>query len=45
MGKAKTKMTFVEGLKAQFTTKSLVLIPIAVGINLIGGSATLYLFS
>ncbi|HHT88063.1 MAG TPA: ECF transporter S component [Clostridiales bacterium] len=38
MGKAKTKMTFVEGLKAQFTTKSLVLIPIAVGINLIGGS-------
>lgn len=26
------------GLKAQFTTKSLVLIPIAVGINLVGGT-------
>lgn len=38
MGKAKTKMTFVEGLKAQFSTKALVLIPIAVGINLIGGT-------
>ncbi len=34
----KKKMTFVEGLKAQFSTKSLVLIPIAVGINLIGGT-------
>lgn len=38
MGKAKTKMTFVESLKAQFSTKSLVLIPIAVGINLVGGT-------
>lgn len=28
----------VGGLKAQFTTKSLVLIPIAVGINLVGGT-------
>lgn len=28
----------VRGLKAQFTTKSLVLIPIAVGINLVGGT-------
>ena len=34
----KKKMGFVEGLKAQFSTKSLVLIPIAVGINLIGGT-------
>lgn len=34
----KKKMTFTEGLKAQFSTKSLVLIPIAVGINLIGGT-------
>jgi len=38
MGKAKTKMSFGESLKAQFSTKSLVLIPIAVGINLIGGT-------
>lgn len=35
---SKKKMTFMEGLKAQFSTKSLVLIPIAVGINLIGGT-------
>lgn len=35
---AKKKMSFVEGLKAQFSTKSLVLIPIAAGINLIGGT-------
>lgn len=34
----KKKMSFAEGLKAQFSTKSLVLIPIAVGINLIGGT-------
>lgn len=34
----KKKMTFMESLKAQFSTKSLVLIPIAVGINLIGGT-------
>ncbi len=34
----KKKMTFTAGLKAQFSTKSLVLIPIAVGINLIGGT-------
>lgn len=34
----KEKMTFKEGIKAQFSTKSLVLIPIAVGINLIGGT-------
>lgn len=32
------KQTFMESLKAQFSTKSLVLIPIAVGINLIGGT-------
>lgn len=32
------KMTFAQKLKAQFSTKSLVLIPIAVGINLIGGT-------
>lgn len=31
-------MTFTEGMKAQFSTKSIVLIPIAVGINLIGGT-------
>ena len=30
------KLSFWEGIKAQFSTKSLVLIPIAVGINLIG---------
>jgi energy-coupling factor transport system substrate-specific component len=36
MGKA--KMSFVGSLKAQFSTKSLVLIPLAVGINLIGGT-------
>lgn len=34
----KKKMTFTGGVKAQFSTKSLVLIPIAVGINLIGGT-------
>lgn len=34
----KQKMSFAEGLKAQFSTKTLVLIPIAVGINLIGGT-------
>lgn len=34
----KQKMSFTESLKAQFSTKSLVLIPIAVGINLIGGT-------
>lgn len=38
MSKTKKKMTFMEGIKAQFSTKSLVLIPIAVGINLIGGT-------
>ena len=38
MAKGKKKQTFIEGLKAQFSTKSLVLIPIAVGINLIGGT-------
>ncbi len=38
MTQKKKKMTFMEGLKAQFSTKSLVLIPIAVGINLIGGT-------
>lgn len=32
------KITFTERIKAQFSTKSLVLIPIAVGINLIGGT-------
>ena len=32
------KLSFWEGIKAQFSTKSLVLIPIAVGINLIGGT-------
>lgn len=37
MGKKK-KMSFMEGIKSQFSTKSLVLIPIAVGINLIGGT-------
>lgn len=37
MGKQK-KMSFMEGIKSQFSTKSLVLIPIAVGINLIGGT-------
>lgn len=35
---SKEKMSFGEGLKAQFSTKTLVLIPIAVGINLIGGT-------
>ena len=33
-----TRMSFVQGLKAQFSTKSLVLIPIAVGVNLVGGT-------
>lgn len=32
------KLTFGDKLKAQFSTKSIVLIPIAVGINLIGGT-------
>lgn len=32
------KVSFAEGLRLQFSTKSLVLIPIAVGINLIGGT-------
>lgn len=32
------KTSFVQKLKDQFSTKSLVLIPIAVGINLIGGT-------
>ena len=32
------KLSFWEGIKAQFSTKCLVLIPIAVGINLIGGT-------
>lgn len=36
--KSKSKRSFIEGIKAQFSTKSLVLIPIAVGINLIGGT-------
>jgi energy-coupling factor transport system substrate-specific component len=31
------KKTFVQGIKDQFSTKTLVLIPIAVGINLVGG--------
>lgn len=31
------KLLFIENIKNQFSTKSLVLIPIAVGINLIGG--------
>jgi energy-coupling factor transport system substrate-specific component len=37
MGKEK-KRSFGASLKEQFSTKSLVLIPIAVGINLIGGT-------
>lgn len=37
MAKTKEKKSFMEGIRAQFSTKSLVLIPIAVGINLIGG--------
>ena len=32
------KASFAQKLKDQFSTKSLVLIPIAVGINLIGGT-------
>ena len=32
-----TRKTFVEGIKDQFSTKTLVLIPISVGINLVGG--------
>lgn len=32
------KTGFVEGIKAQFSTKALVLIPICVGINLVGGA-------
>ncbi|MDR2476674.1 MAG: ECF transporter S component [Treponema sp.] len=31
------RKTFVEGIKDQFSTKTLVLIPISVGINLVGG--------
>jgi energy-coupling factor transport system substrate-specific component len=31
------KKAFVQGIKDQFSTKTLVLIPIAVGINLVGG--------
>lgn len=38
MTKKRNKMIFTEGMKAQFSTKSIVLIPIAVGINLIGGT-------
>ena len=38
MAKKRNKMTLTEGIKAQFYTKSIVLIPIAVGINLIGGT-------
>ena len=38
MTKKRNKMTFTEGMKARFSTKSIVLIPIAVGINLIGGT-------
>lgn len=34
----KSKMGFFYRIKAQFSTKTLVLIPIAVGINLIGGT-------
>lgn len=34
----KNMMRFKEGLKSQFSTKTMVLIPIAVGINLIGGT-------
>lgn len=37
VGKTK-KMSFWKSLQAQFSTKSLVLVPIAVGINLIGGT-------
>jgi energy-coupling factor transport system substrate-specific component len=37
-GNRKKKMSFGESIKAQFSTKSLVLIPIAVGINLVGGT-------
>ena len=32
------KLSFVDGIKEQFETKALVLIPIAVGINLVGGT-------
>ncbi|WP_278866050.1 ECF transporter S component [Varibaculum cambriense] len=32
------KLSFIDGIKAQFETKALVLIPIAVGINLVGGT-------
>ena len=35
--KVTKKKGFVQGIKDQFSTKSLVLIPIAVGINLVGG--------
>lgn len=34
----KKGMSFPERVKAQFSTKAVVLIPIAVGINLIGGT-------
>lgn len=35
---SKVKKNFFQNLAAQFSTKSLVLIPIAVGINLVGGT-------
>lgn len=35
---AKSKKSFGQNLKDQFSTKSIVLIPIAVGINLVGGT-------
>lgn len=38
MSNGKGKRGFVANIKAQFSTKSLVLIPIAVGINLVGGT-------
>lgn len=35
---SKEKFGFIAGIKAEFSTKALVLIPICVGINLVGGS-------
>lgn len=35
---AKEKLGFVGGIKAEFSTKALVLIPICAGINLVGGA-------
>jgi energy-coupling factor transport system substrate-specific component len=35
---SKEKVGFIGGIKAEFSTKSLVLIPICAGINLVGGS-------